>query len=200
MWYMPRVSEQHLAARRRQIVDAATRCFNRDGFHGTSIHDVIGEAGLSVGAFYRYFRSKDDLIRAIAQEKIDEVSGVVDAALAASPLPPLLTTLEQVLAVIDRSMGPDGPLNIAIQVWGEAQRDADLAAMVADLYGRIRDKATQLVRRAQEAGQLAEGGDPDAVGSVVFGLIQGYLMQRILIGDVDRDRYVAGIATLVGGV
>jgi AcrR family transcriptional regulator len=198
MWYMPRVSEQHLAARRRQIVDAATRCFNRDGFHGTSIHDVIGEAGLSVGAFYRYFRSKDDLIRAIAQEKIDEIGGVVDAALAARPLPPLPTTLERVLAIVDRSMGPDGPLNIAIQVWGEAQRDADLAAMVAELYGRIRDKTTQLVQRAQEAGQLAESGDPQALGTVVFGLIQGYLMQRILIGDVDRKRYVAGIATLMG--
>jgi hypothetical protein len=122
---------------------------------------------------------------------------VVDEALAATPQPPLLTTLDEVLAVVDRSMGPDGPLRIAVQVWGEAQRDPDLAVMVAEIYGRIRDKAAQLVDRAQAAGQVAPGADPRHVGTVLFGLIQGYVMQRLLIGDLDRAGYVAGLRALV---
>ena len=63
---MPRVSEAHLAARRQQILDAARVCFTRNGFHATSMQDVIAEAGLSVGAVYRYFRSKEELVAAIA--------------------------------------------------------------------------------------------------------------------------------------
>ena len=57
---MPRVSDEHLAARRQQILDAARACFLRNGFHATSMQDVIGEAGLSVGAVYRYFKSKNE--------------------------------------------------------------------------------------------------------------------------------------------
>ena len=49
MYAMPRVSEDHLLARRQQILDAARVCFLRDGFHNTSMQDVIAEAGLSVG-------------------------------------------------------------------------------------------------------------------------------------------------------
>src|SRR5262249_59255610 len=58
---VPRVSEAHLAARRQQILDAARACFLRNGFHATSIQDVIAEGGLSVGAVYRYFKSKNDI-------------------------------------------------------------------------------------------------------------------------------------------
>ena len=64
---VPRVSEAHLAARRQQILDAARTCFLRNGFHQTSMQDVIREAGLSVGAVYRYFPSKNDLITALAE-------------------------------------------------------------------------------------------------------------------------------------
>src|SRR4029079_2513209 len=64
---VPRVSAEHLAARRQQILDAAQRRVARDGFHATSMQQVIAEAGLSVGAVYRYFPSKSDLIVAIAQ-------------------------------------------------------------------------------------------------------------------------------------
>jgi len=62
---MPRVSEDHLTARREQILAAARRCFLRKGVHNTSMQDLIGEAGMSVGAVYRYFRSKDEIINAI---------------------------------------------------------------------------------------------------------------------------------------
>ncbi|MGW9069182.1 helix-turn-helix domain-containing protein, partial [Streptomyces yangpuensis] len=52
---MARVSQAHLDARRRQILDGATRCFTRNGFHATSMQDVLKEVDLSAGAVYRYF-------------------------------------------------------------------------------------------------------------------------------------------------
>ena len=63
---MPRVSEEHVTARREQILEAARACFRRNGLHNTSMQDRIHEAGLSVGAVYRYFKSKDEIINAIA--------------------------------------------------------------------------------------------------------------------------------------
>jgi AcrR family transcriptional regulator len=65
---MPKVSEQHAAARRRQIVEAASRCFARRGFHRTTMKDIFRESGLSPGAVYTYFFGKDDLIAAVAED------------------------------------------------------------------------------------------------------------------------------------
>src|SRR5688500_8917991 len=72
---MPKVSEEHLDARRAQIVNAAVACFAREGFHRTTMHDICREAGLSPGAVYRYFASKDELIQAIADARHEREQG-----------------------------------------------------------------------------------------------------------------------------
>lgn len=77
---MARVSQVHLDARRRQILDGAARCFARNGFHGTSMQDVLHEVGLSAGAAYRYFSGKDDLIAAIAGEAVGSVRQAFEEA------------------------------------------------------------------------------------------------------------------------
>jgi TetR/AcrR family transcriptional regulator, transcriptional repressor of aconitase len=78
---MPKVTQQYRDARRDQILSAARRCFLRDGFHATSMQDLFAEAGLSAGAVYRYFASKEDMIIAIAEENmLDIVDMVHDVA------------------------------------------------------------------------------------------------------------------------
>ena len=69
---MPKVTEQYRDARRGQILDAARRCFLRDGFHETSMHDLFAEVGLSSGAVYRYFASKDELIIAMLEDHVEQ--------------------------------------------------------------------------------------------------------------------------------
>lgn len=197
---MPRVSEAHLAARREQIVEAATRCFLRNGFHQTSMQDVIKEAGLSVGAFYRYFDSKAALIRAIAQEKIVIIIATMSDLLRQEPVPPLITVLDDLLQQIDMHLGDDGPVRIAVQVWGEAVHDQEFADLVSRIYADIRLSATALARRAQQDGQLPAGVDPAAIGAAIFGIIQGYVLQRVLVGTIDRETYLAGVGALLGHV
>lgn len=193
---MPRVSEQHLAARRQQIIDAAATCFVRDGFHGTSMQDVIREADLSVGAFYRYFRSKTELIRAIAEQVVSELIEDFDALVAVDPPPPLLEVIRAGLQTADKRVDGDQRAKIAIQVWGEAVRDPELGDLVAGIYRQIRSRFTAIARRARDAGQLEPGTDPEAAGAALFGLLQGYLLQRLLVGRLDIDTYASGIAAL----
>ena len=59
---MPKISEEAREARRTQILDAAWRCFDKEGLHATTMQDIIGASGLSAGAVYSYYKSKDDLI------------------------------------------------------------------------------------------------------------------------------------------
>ena len=79
---MPRVSDEHRASRREQILAAGWRCVAREGFHKTSMADVIRESGLSAGAVYPYFRSKDEIIAAIAEKVVAGADAIFDEVLA----------------------------------------------------------------------------------------------------------------------
>src|SRR5215469_137769 len=81
---MPKVTEEHVQARRRQILSAALRCFARQGFHRTTMQDIFREADLSPGAVYSYFTGKDELIAAIILETMGFVAQT--AALFSQPL------------------------------------------------------------------------------------------------------------------
>ena len=77
---MPKVTDAHIAARRQQIIEAARACFSRQGFHQTSVQDICKEAGLSPGAVYGYFPSKEHIIAATC---LDCQQGIIDLISAA---------------------------------------------------------------------------------------------------------------------
>jgi AcrR family transcriptional regulator len=58
-------------ARRQQILDAAAACFVREGFHGTSIAKISKAAGMSPGHIYHFFESKEAIIGALVERKLD---------------------------------------------------------------------------------------------------------------------------------
>src|SRR5271155_5188556 len=78
---MPKVTEAHRESRRRHILGASIECFAREGFHRTSMTQIVAEAGVSAGSIYLYFPSKDDIIEAIAEER-----HALETALAATAL------------------------------------------------------------------------------------------------------------------
>ncbi|GAA3770174.1 hypothetical protein GCM10022225_66320 [Plantactinospora mayteni] len=196
---MPRVSDEHLAARRRQILDAARRCFLRNGFHATSMQDVISEAGLSVGAVYRYFGSKHELVTSIAESVLDGADELFATLAAAEPPLPLVEALDRALQFVESQTGPDGVFPLAIQVWAESLRDPALAEFITRLYGRFRSRFVELARRAQQAGELPADADAEAVGAVLFGLIPGFALQRVLAAGPDPKTYLDGIRALLAG-
>lgn len=89
---MPKVSAEHRAARRQQILDAARLCFLRNGFHATTMRDVFAEAGMSAGAVYLYFPGKEEIVRAIASQAITEISAALEPLVGVPGAPPPSTT------------------------------------------------------------------------------------------------------------
>ena len=56
------------AANRRAIMEAGRRVFARIGFEATTVRDIIRETELAAGTFYNYFKSKEDVFEAIAED------------------------------------------------------------------------------------------------------------------------------------
>lgn len=194
---VPRVSDDHLAARRRQILDAARVCFMRDGFHTASMQDVIAEAGLSVGAVYRYFKSKNELIAAIAEEVVSGLTEQFGAMIRDEPDLPLVDALDRALQLLDTQTGPDGSFRLAMQVWAAAALDPELRQVLAARYAAVRLIFADLARAARDRGELAPDADVDAVAAVLFGAMPGYGVQHVLTGKPDRPTYLAGLQALL---
>lgn len=197
MCVMPRRTDAHLAARRRQILDAARACFLRKGFQATSMHEVIEEAGLSVGAVYRYFRGKDEIVAAIAADATERV-GVAFARIVADPSPlPLLEAVDRALAYAEAETGPGGTFPLAMEAWAAAARDPALQAVMAARHAPMRDGFVTLARRARDRGELPPGADVAAVGAALFALVPGWALQRALTGEPDRRTVVAGLGAIL---
>ncbi len=69
---MARYGKEHKEATRRRIVEAAGRRFKRDGIDGSGIATLMADAGLTNGAFYAHFDSKNDLVAAAVAEQLRE--------------------------------------------------------------------------------------------------------------------------------
>ena len=192
---MPRVSDAHREQRRQQILDAARRRFARNGFHQTSIQDILTEANLSAGALYRYFRSKEEIIEAIAEDALRQVTAPIGQLTRRRPLPPLDAVIEQLLTnAEDFGFRPDGFAYIGPQVWAEALRNPQLRGLV-----QVRNALAGVVRAEQAAGRIPTDADPDDVAGFLFGSLLGYVIQRVLAGTVDPKSYSAALGALTGG-
>jgi TetR/AcrR family transcriptional repressor of nem operon len=78
---MARYGIEHKEATRRRIVEAAGRRLKRDGIDGSSVATLMSDAGLTNGAFYAHFRSKDDLIASVVEEELRLQAAWVDTLL-----------------------------------------------------------------------------------------------------------------------
>lgn len=74
---MPRVSTDQLAARRQEILDGARSCFARHGYEGATVRRLEQSTGLSRGAIFHYFRDKDALFLALAEQDAERMADVV---------------------------------------------------------------------------------------------------------------------------
>jgi AcrR family transcriptional regulator len=173
---MPKVTQKYLDTQRERIVNAARRCFLRDGFHATSMQTVLADAGVSAGTFYRYFASKDDVILAIAEENLRDVVPLTDAMSAGAAIAEVLE--------IARTGQDTG---IALLVWAEALRNPALARRFSELLARMRDELTELVREHQNNGDLPAGRSAEALAATLISIVPGYVLQLALLGPAAVD-------------
>ena len=196
---MPRVSEAHLTARREQILDAATARFAVNGFQATGMADVIAASGMSAGAVYRYFRSKDELIAAIVDlvlgEAAERFEQLLSAQEAPDPVDAVVTAVHMVFDVAAR--GPVDLSRVAVQAWAEALRNPAVAAVAGHGYSTMRWYFVEVARRAQQAGRLSPDIDASQLGGPLLSLVLGFVLQRLLLGDVEPDAYLAAVRVLM---
>jgi AcrR family transcriptional regulator len=172
--------EEKYRAEKQQIVRAAYELIQRDGSKETSVHDVLHAAGLSTRAFYRHFRSKDELVLEMYRVDCDRVNATLAAAVASAPDPvaALEAWIDQNLAVVydTRRLRHAVVLSSAEVSSAEGFTDVKndgLAAQRAPLIELLREG------RAQGVFPLA---DPETDALAIQAVVGAHMRARL-----DRD-------------
>jgi AcrR family transcriptional regulator len=193
---MPKVSAAHRDARRQQIIEAAVACFAREGFHRTSMQDIIKQSRLSAGAIYRYFAGKDAIVEAIAEERHAHESALLAQAIAHDDLAAGFRQLAHAYFDWLRDPRERRRRRVTVQIWAEALRSTRVAAIVQRGLAQ-RAPATKALKAAQRHGQLPTGLDADALSRFMLAVIQGFVLQQAWEPSVDIDRFLGVVDTVI---
>jgi TetR/AcrR family transcriptional regulator, transcriptional repressor of aconitase len=193
---MPKVSQVHRDARRRQIIEAAGDCFAREGFHRTTMQDIVRQSGLSPGAIYRYFASKDAIIEAMADERHTWEQSAIAAAQAQQGTERFLEMLAQPFFDALRDEGERRRRRLGLQLWAEALRNPRLLQIVREGVDEPRRLLAERIAAAQAQGDLPAHLAPDAVARVIIALFQGFILQQAWDEQIDIDAYVEAIGCI----
>jgi AcrR family transcriptional regulator len=185
------VSRGERAARTREaILDAAAEVFDRNGYPGAGLAEILDTAGVTKGALYFHFASKEELARAI----IDEQFGL-DRPMAPMAEGLALQQLIDLTFDIGRHLAESVRVRAAVRL---AIEHASFSAPLVDPYVAWIRVARTLLERAAAAGELRPDADPDTVAHLLVGAFAGVqLTSEVLTSRKDLPRRLAELWRLV---
>jgi AcrR family transcriptional regulator len=191
---MPRVSDEYMAGRREEILAAAKASFAREGFHATSMRDIYRECGLSPGAVYNHFASKEEIVRALGEELLRDAQARREALeLIEDPI----EALRLLAAGTREELVREEDLLMDLQFAGEALRDESIAEVSRHTFDATLETVVGLIGRAQSAGHLDPNVDADALGRVLIGAFQGLVMQTAIGAPPEREGHIGALRSLL---
>lgn len=205
---MPRITEARREARRAEIVAAARRCFSRDGFHQTSMPDIAKEAGVSVGAPYRYFSGKEEIILELAGDAFHLLLAPVARLVDSTEVPTVADLVSASISPADSDTAVDAAgqavpvdelLRCAVQAWGELLTHEGLRRQAVEGFENVRRRMAEILRRGQAAGVVPTGLDPERGTRVVMALLHGFVLQRVAFGLDDTDGFAEDVQAVLAG-
>ena len=184
-----------------QALDSAMRLFWRQGYHATSIQDLVEATGLNRSSLYSAYGGKEELFLAAVEHYLAEINRSRLAALQAegSPRAALESYFEDLVHFATGEGRQLGCLltNSAIEFCAD---EDDLAKRIYGIFGDVEEAFTDLIRRAQAAGEISADKDPRAAARFLVTLINGLrVMSRVRPEEVWIRDALSGVDLLFAG-
>jgi AcrR family transcriptional regulator len=173
---MPRVSQDHLDARRRQILDGSRACFARYGYEGATVRRLEEATGLSRGAIFHHFRDKESLFLALAEDEAHRMADVVAEQ-------GLVQVMRELLHQRDDHDGehPADWLGTRLEVSRRLRTDPDFRARWAERSKELTTATTERLLRQRAAGNLRDDIDVGVLTAFLELVLEG-LVSHLAMG------------------
>ncbi|MEM7568447.1 MAG: TetR/AcrR family transcriptional regulator [Pseudomonadota bacterium] len=167
-----------------EILDAATRVFARRGFEGARMDDVALQAGLSKGALYLYFSSKQALLDAILTRFADRFTNMLSQEMVEEASRSPVNAIKMLIA---RAIGLASDPTITLVprlVMAEAMRDKDIAALYREkILDQVENALSILLQEGVRQGVLRQVRAPSLVRAIAGPMIMHMLLSHVFVKD-----------------
>lgn len=176
---MPKLKPETQSARREHILDAAETCFAQAGFHRTTMHDICKMAGVSPGALYVYFDSKEALIAGLTERDRIEFAERFALVVEASDFLAALRDLGDYYMHPDRSL----KARLGIEIGLEATRNPRIGEIYKRFDCEVRENFERLFRRLEAEGLIAPTLDIPTLANAVCLIADGMFWRHAVGTD-----------------
>lgn len=188
--------QQRAQETRQRILDAARTVFGRRGYGQATVEEIAAEAGVSNGALYHHFASKEELFRAILDNHIREQHIQIGAFVPASSF----------REVIERFVGywfnhletEHESDSLFVELWAQAARDPNVRASVAAFSRQGAHLLGEALRVAQSAGAVRPDLDVEAASTLIYATMEGlFLLWEVDPESIDFEKLSRPWADLI---
>lgn len=163
---------------RAQILDAAARCFAHNGYNATGVAEICTRAGVSKGAFYYHFPSKQAVFLALLDAWMVELEAALETmAGGARTAPERLSRMARLMGVILQSESARLPM--FLEFWAQASRDGCVHQVTVGPYRKFQKLFGELIQSGIDEGTLAPV-NPASGAQAIISLASGLLLQGLL--------------------
>ncbi|MGJ4940017.1 TetR family transcriptional regulator C-terminal domain-containing protein [Bradyrhizobium sp. HKCCYLS1011] len=161
------------------ILDAGLRVMFRAGYHGSSVRDVVQEAGAPQGSFTNHFRSKEAFASEVLERYFSHVQGLVALALDDTSLTPR-ARLRRYLDIITGRLAADDWMrgcligDLSLEASGNSEL---LRAQLDTIFRAWRTPFAACIAEAQQAGEIAADFAPDELAEFLLASWQGAMLR-----------------------
>ncbi|GAB4504874.1 MAG: TetR/AcrR family transcriptional regulator [Anaerolineales bacterium] len=168
--------QQRSEETRTRLLEAALKRFANHGYNAASVDDICADAGVSKGAFYHHFPSKQAVFLAL----LDGWLETIDLGLKAAHQETVPETLLRMTAVLPAVLASaDERLPMFLEFWLQASRDEAIWQATIAPYHRYQAYFAALIQAGIEEGSFAPV-DPQAAARTVLAMAVGFLLQGLL--------------------
>ncbi len=181
----------------QRIMDAAKICFVRSGFQGASMQQICAEAGMSPGALYRYFSSKESIVAAICEaDREDDMTcfgSLRDASSAVDGI------VDSAMAHI-RHTHEKGSAALFIEMRSESMRNETIRETVNSHKREVAEMIVPLLAAAIERGEIDPPVDLDTLMATIMAIGEGLALNDLPLLGVPFDRLEIIVRAMVVGM
>ncbi|HMU93681.1 MAG TPA: TetR/AcrR family transcriptional regulator [Anaerolineales bacterium] len=168
--------QQRSEETRSKILGAAIKLFSTRGFNSASVDDICRDAGISKGAFYHHFKSKQALFLALLDGWLQTIDNAIEAS-KDKTVPETFMQITEAFPYIFETAGEGLPM--FLEFWMQASRDEKIWQASIAPYRRYQKHFTQLIKKGVDEGSFVEV-DPELTSRMIISTAMGLLLQSLL--------------------
>ncbi|MTI09904.1 TetR/AcrR family transcriptional regulator [Curvivirga aplysinae] len=184
---MRTVDPKKREAKTQAILKAAIGCFRKHGFHQTGMAEICKAAKTSPGALYHYFKGKDEIIQAIAEQEQREVNAYFEVLRASKNFKKSL--FEFITEVIKEACHrPDNILST--EIFAEGTRNKNIAKIIEKSEGVFLDGLTSILKEASEQEKIVLTLSPEETAKTLMIFIYGTSTMALIARDLNTKQLI----------